>query len=92
MVFVRNGRPESRPEVEQLVIRRSRRGLGLATEIAEALVGWHLSHTAAVPLRAIVAVGNDASARVLEKVGFDEAGQEDLNGPICRTFVHPDTD
>ena len=134
MEFVRYGRPESRPEVEQLVdqyiaehaargwtkwrladldgqlvgragfggtperrglsyvIRRSRWGLGLATEIAEALVGWHLSHTVAVPLRAIVAVGNDASARVLEKVGFDEAGQEDFDGTICRAFIHPDTD
>jgi len=134
MEFVRNGRPESLPEVEQLVdqyiaehavrgwtkwrladlddqlvgragfggtsesrglsyvIRRSRWRLGLATEIAEGLVGWHLSHTVAVPLRAIVAVGNDASARVLEKVGFDEVGQEDFDGTICRAFVHPDTD
>jgi ribosomal-protein-alanine N-acetyltransferase len=133
MEFVRNGRPESRPEVEQLVdqyvaehaargwtkwrladlddelvgragfggtsesrglsylIRRNRWGLGLATEIAEALVGWHVSHTVAVPLRAIVAVGNDASARVLEKVGFAEAGHEDFDGTICRAFVHPDT-
>lgn len=71
------------------VIRRSRWGLGLATEIAEALVGWHLSHTVAVPLRAIVAVGNDASARVLEKVGFVEAGPEDFEGTICRAFMYP---
>lgn len=134
MEFVRNGRPESRPEVAQLIdqyiaehaargwtkwrlaglddqlvgragfggtsesrglsylIRRSRWGLGLATEIAEALVGWHLSHTVGVPLRAIVAVGNDASARVLEKVGFDEAGLEDFEGTICRAFMHPETD
>jgi ribosomal-protein-alanine N-acetyltransferase len=133
MEFVRNGRPESRPEVEQLVdqyisehaargwtkwrladhddqlvgragfggtsesrglsyvIRRSRWGLGLATEIADVLVGWHLSHTVDVPLRAIVAVGNDASARVLAKVGFEEAGREDFEGTICRAFVHPDT-
>ncbi|WP_244928180.1 GNAT family N-acetyltransferase [Nocardioides sp. W7] len=133
MEFVRHGRPESRPEVEQLVdryiaehaargwtkwrladlddrlvgragfggtsdsrglsylIRRSRWGRGLATEIAEALVGWHLLHTVAVPLRAIVAVGNDASARVLEKIGFDEDGKEDFDGTMCRAFVHPDT-
>jgi [ribosomal protein S5]-alanine N-acetyltransferase len=131
MAFVRNGRPESRPEVDQLVdryiaehasrgwtkwrladlddqlvgragfggtaqtrglsyvIRRSRWGLGLATEVAEALVDWHLAHAVAVPLRAIVAVGNDASARVLEKVGFDEVGQEDLDGIPCRSFAHP---
>ena len=134
MDFVRNGRPESRREVEQLVnqyitehaargwtkwrladlndqlvgragfggtsesrglsyvIRRSSWRLGLATEIAEALVGWHLAHTVALPLRAIVAVGNDASARVLEKVGFDEVGEEDFDGTSCRTFMYPDAD
>ncbi len=52
-------------------------------------MGWHLSHTVAVPLRAIVAVGNDASARVLEKVGFVEAGPEDFEGTICRAFMYP---
>jgi RimJ/RimL family protein N-acetyltransferase len=73
------------------VIRRSDWGRGLATEVAEALVLWHLSHTAAVPLRAIVALGNDASVRVLEKVGFDEMGREEFDGTICRAFVHPST-
>ena len=73
------------------VIRRSRWGLGLATEVAEALVDWHLAHAVAVPLRAIVAVGNDASARVLEKVGFQEVGQEDFDGILCRSFRHPDS-
>lgn len=73
-------------------IRRTRWGHGLATEIAEALVEWHLSHTVAVPLRAIVAVGNDASARVLEKVGFQEVGREDYEGTICRAFMYPDAD
>jgi RimJ/RimL family protein N-acetyltransferase len=71
------------------VIRRSHWGLGLATEIAEALVSWHLSHAAAVPLRALVAVGNDASGRVLDKVGFREAGTEDYHGTTCRSFVYP---
>ena len=71
------------------VIRRSRWGLGLATEVAEALVDWHLATATAVPLRAIVAVGNDASATVLEKVGFDEIGQEDFDGIPCRSFIHP---
>lgn len=73
------------------VIRRSRWGLGLATEVAEALVDWHLKHAVAVPLRAIVAVGNDASARVLEKVGFDEVGEEYFDGIPCRSFTHPDS-
>lgn len=133
MEYVRNGRPESRPEVDQLVdqyiaehaargwtkwrladlddqlvgragfggtvesrglsylIRRSSWGLGLATEVSEALVDWHLAHCVAIPLRAIVAVGNDASARVLEKVGFDEVGQEDFDGITCRSFHHPDS-
>jgi ribosomal-protein-alanine N-acetyltransferase len=72
-------------------IRRSHWGLGLATEIAEALVGWHMSHAAAVPLRAIVAVGNEASGRVLQKVGFREVGTEDYDGTICRSFVYPRT-
>jgi [ribosomal protein S5]-alanine N-acetyltransferase len=72
-------------------IRRSHWGLGLATEIAQALVGWHLSHAAGVPLRAIVAVGNDASGRVLQKVGFREVGTEEYDGTTCRSFVHPST-
>jgi ribosomal-protein-alanine N-acetyltransferase len=70
-------------------IRRSHWGLGLATEIAEALVGWHLSRAAAVPLGAIVAVGNDSSGRALQKVGFREVGTEDYDGTICRSFVYP---
>jgi len=73
-------------------IRRSHWGRGLATEIAEALVGWHLSHVPAVVLRALAAVGNDPSVRVLEKVGFHEVGTEDFAGTICRSFVYPSTD
>ena len=71
------------------VIRRDRRGAGLATEIAAALVGWHLANTVDVPLCAIVEVGNNASARVLEKAGFRETGHEDHNGIHCRAFAHP---
>ncbi|HXH80663.1 GNAT family N-acetyltransferase [Nocardioides sp.] len=134
MEFVRNGRPESRGEVERLIdqymdehaargwtkwrladvddqlvgragfggssdsrgiaylVRRSHWGLGLATEIAEALVGWHREHAVGVPLRALAAVGNDASSRVLEKVGFDEVGREEYDGTVCRVFVHPNMD
>ncbi len=72
-------------------IRRSHWGLGLATEIAEALVAWHVSHAAAVPLRAIVAVGNEASGRVLQKVGFREVGTQEYAGTICRSFAYPTT-
>jgi RimJ/RimL family protein N-acetyltransferase len=71
------------------LIRRSHRGLGLATEVAEALVAWHVSHAVEVPLRALVAVGNDASVRVLEKVGFTEVGREDFDGTVCRAFRYP---
>ena len=55
---------------------------------AEGLVGWHLAHAGDVPLRAIVAVGNHASVRVLEKVGFAEVGQEDFEGMTCLSFVY----
>ena len=51
-------------------VRRSHWGRGLATEIAEALVGWHLSHAGGASLRAIAAVGNHASVRVLRESGF----------------------
>lgn len=70
------------------VIRRGRWGAGLATEIAEALVGWHLANTVDVPLRAIVEVGHDASARVLEKVGLSETGYEEYEDVLCRVFEH----
>jgi len=70
-------------------IRRSHWGLGLATEVAEALVGWHLSHAPSARLRALAAVGNDASVRVLQKVGFQEVGTEDYDGTNCRSFVYP---
>ncbi len=72
-------------------IRRSHWGQGMATEVAEALVGWHLSHAPAARLRALVMIGNDGSARVLRKVGFQERGLEDYGGIICRSFVHPST-
>ena len=70
-------------------IRRSHWGLGLAAEVAEALVGWHHSHLPPEQLRALVAVGNDASVRVLQKVGFQEVGTQDNDGTICRSFVYP---
>lgn len=73
-------------------LRRSHWGLGLATELTDALVGWHLAHAPGVRLHALVAVGNDASARVLRKTGFVELGTEDHHGTPCRSFVHPATD
>lgn len=131
MRFVRNGRPESRAEVEELVrnyisqqgdrswakwrladldgrligragfggtdelrgisylIARPRWGEGLATEISRALVGWHLSNVPHAQLRALVVLGNDASIRVLEKVGFHGAGIEDYEGTLCWKYTYP---
>jgi RimJ/RimL family protein N-acetyltransferase len=70
-------------------IRRSHWGRGLATEVAQALVEWHLANAPGLRLRGVVAVGNDASVRVLEKTGFEEVGTEDFDGVRCRVFVHP---
>jgi ribosomal-protein-alanine N-acetyltransferase len=131
MRFVRNGRPESRSEVEDLVrlyvsqqgdrrwakwrladldgrligragfggtdelrgisylIARPLWGKGLATEISRALVAWHLSNAPHARLRALVVQGNDASIRVLEKVGFQEAGVEEYEGAVCWKYVYP---
>ena len=71
------------------LIRQSHCGLGLATEVADALVAWHSANAPGIALRTIVAVGNDASVRVLQKVGFDEVGIEDFEGTPCRTFIYP---
>lgn len=67
-------------------IRRDLWGHGLATEIATALVTWHLTNAADSPLYAYVAVNNPASRRVLEKVGFHSLGREDHAGVPCELF------
>lgn len=54
-------------------------GLGLATEVAGALVGWHRAHPdprLCAELRACAFAENGASRRVLEKVGFTLVGEE----------------
>lgn len=71
------------------LVRRSHWGRGLATEVAAALVDWHSSHVPAVPLSAIVAVPNLPSARVLQKIGFHEAGSVSYDGMMCRSFTYP---
>ncbi len=48
-------------------------GRGLATELAQALVAWHLAHPLPEPpgeLTAYAALANPASRRVLEKAGL----------------------
>ena len=64
-------------------IRREHWGYGLATEIATALVDWHLVHAATTPLYALVATENPASRRVLAKTGFQTLGSEEHSGVPC---------
>ena len=72
------------------LIRGSHWRRGLATEVAAALVDWHVSQVPGLPLTAIAAVENLASIRVLQKVGFeDEAHRVDYEGVMCRSFRHP---
>lgn len=70
-------------------IRRDYWGQGLATEIAAALVAWHLANAADCPLYAFVAVENSASRRVLEKIGFTYIGPEEHSGVLCELFCLP---
>lgn len=70
-------------------IRRDRWGQGVATEIAAALVGWHRKHATTLALRAYVEPDNRASARVLEKVGFELVGTEDHRGTECLLYRLP---
>lgn len=133
MRFVREGRPETRPETAALVdqyiaehtatgftkwrvidlddrlvgragfgkqldgrelgytIRRELWGQGLATEIAAALVRWHLANATAIALYAYVAVDNPASRRVLDKIGFESIGREDHCCVPCELFAYGST-
>lgn len=70
-------------------IRRDLWGQGLATEIGDALVTWHLTNAAGNPWYAYVAVANPASRRVLDKIGFDWIGREDHCGVLCDLFHLP---
>ncbi|SDJ34131.1 Protein N-acetyltransferase, RimJ/RimL family [Frankineae bacterium MT45] len=68
-------------------LRRDVWGQGLATEIAAALVDWHLNDTSfAGGLSAIVIVGHSRSAQVLKKVGFSEVGERDVAGQRCWSY------
>lgn len=66
-------------------------GCGMATELADALVRWHIGHVdahAATDLWAYSAVENLASCRVLEKVGFDFVDRREHRGTVCALYVH----
>lgn len=67
---------------------------GLGTEIVAALVRWHHEHppgdeSSQGRLCAYVEVGNSASVRVLEKVGFTLVDRRSHQGVICDSFRHP---
>jgi ribosomal-protein-alanine N-acetyltransferase len=67
---------------------------GLGTEIAAALVRWHREHLpgnglSPSSLCAYVGVGNFASVRVLEKVGFSVVDRRSHKGSICDFFRLP---
>ncbi|OYD60746.1 GNAT family N-acetyltransferase [Rhodococcus sp. OK302] len=73
--------------------RRDQWGRGFATEIAGALVDWHLEHPApelsSCGLCAHVEVGNHASVRVLEKVRFEYVDTRVYVGVDCDLFRLP---
>lgn len=64
-------------------------GRGLATELATALRDWHWGHPAQGYREALVAfaaVGNESSARVLEKAGFRLVGPRTHEGVPCQFY------
>ena len=66
-------------------LRRELWGRGLATEVADGLVGWHRDHIDA-HLWALAAIENVASRRVLEKVGFGHIGETEHNDMPCALY------
>ena len=69
---------------------------GLATEIATGLIRWHHKHLPgdqfSRSICAYVEVGNHASVRVLEKVGFNWMDRRSYKGVACDYFQLPATD
>jgi len=68
-------------------IRSDRAGLGLTTEAARAVLHYAFGTLALNKVRADVAVGNHASARVLEKLGFSLEGTLREDRPIAGVFT-----
>ncbi len=65
-------------------------GKGLATELARALVAWHIAHPEpkGLPqLAAYVALVNSASRHVLEKSGFEFVAEREHNGMPSAFYV-----
>lgn len=64
------------------------RGQGLATEAAKALMHWAFNHPEIHFLRARVARGNLASARILENCGFERIASDPLKPAINRYICY----
>jgi len=68
-------------------IRRDLWGRGLASEVGAALITWHQTHVAHIPLYAYVAVAHPGSRRVVQKLGFEPIGRED-HCEVSRDLFH----
>ncbi len=55
-------------------------GSGVATELVRSFVGWCRAQRPAASIAAVVDPGNAASARVLQKAGFDRVPEGDASG------------
>ena len=64
-------------------------GRGLATEAGRAAVEFAFSHTALTGLIAVTDPRNTASRRVLDKLGFADAGEDELWERRVRRFALP---
>ncbi|HEY8583289.1 MAG TPA: GNAT family N-acetyltransferase [Capillimicrobium sp.] len=62
------------------LLRRDRWGLGLATECARACLAAAFVGLGAEEVVAVVDVGNDASVRVLRKIGFEHERLREVHG------------
>ena len=64
-------------------------GQGLASEAAQAIVGWMWANTDVPEIGAFAAVENLASRRVLEKIGMRYIGDADRHGDFCAIYRLP---
>jgi [ribosomal protein S5]-alanine N-acetyltransferase len=72
------------------ILRPASWGRGLATELAQALVDWHMEHPdpgRPSDLWAYAAKGNAVSRWLLEKVGFDFIQPREHHGSTCAFYV-----
>ncbi len=72
-------------EISFHVVRSCRRR-GLGTRLITETRNWAREALGVERLRAVVRVGNEASARAFLKTGFQEAGRRTVRGRECLTF------